>query len=71
MRVKSDINTWYKAMDRWHSMCKHQASKQLAKADAMYYDLYIKYFERLRTAIEEGKIVAHVTSVPTEIILLV
>jgi len=65
--VKTDM--WFKAMDSWFGMCRHMAEKpSSSKANKLYYELYVKYYERLISATEKGNIVVHPTSVPTEII---
>ncbi len=66
--IKMDNTMWYKGMNNWESMCRHMITKSTSKANTMYYELYIKYFQRVRQAIEKDKIAVHATSIPIELI---
>ena len=64
-----DKSKWDKGIETWKSILEYRkAKKNPSKSQLEYFNLYIKYLEKLqRTRDEGGFIVAHATSVPAEI----
>ncbi len=64
--IEVDNSIWDKGIDVWKSILNYRKEKKNpSKSQVAYFELYIKYLERLRSA--RGKEFAHATSVPAEI----
>ncbi len=67
--IEVDNSIWDKGIDVWKSILNYRKeTKNPTKSQIAYFELYIKYLERLKLARSKGEfIVAHATTVPAEI----
>ncbi len=68
MTKEVDITKWAKAIEALEGICAHIQSRSVSRSDRLYYELYTKYFQKLKRAMEEGAdIAAHSTFTPPEL----
>lgn len=70
METKSmDLTRWEKGIDVLRKSFEKVKTSPYSKSERLFFELYLKYFERLNKAMMEGEdIIGHPTSFPSEII---